>query len=381
MAFRKVEDTGSYSYRIGEMVEGCKLCVQGLKEVIFITGLCPKKPFCFYCPISDEKRGYDKVYANEWPIDKTSDIVTEAKLCNSKGAGITGGDPLARLDRTVKVIKMLKKQFGKAFHIHLYTPLELVDENKIKKLEKAGLDEIRFHPKVDDDKLWIRMFIKTKMSKGVEIPVIPGMLEETKKLLNFIDGNVDFLNLNELEVSDTNINKVSEKGFKTLGQSYAVEGSADTAIKLLNWCVASTRLNVHFCTVKLKDSVQLPNRIKRRAKNIAKDFDMVTEDGALIRAAVYTPDLVPGFGHTRKLKAIKDKPKIVAELKKMRLKIMKQLRISPKSIIVDPLKLRLLTSLKIANKHKDEIKKMNLVIEAVEELPTYDQFEIESEEL
>jgi len=39
------------------------------------------------------------------------------------------------------------------------------------------------------------------------------------------------------------------------------------------------KLNVHYCTAKLKDAVQLTNRIKLRAENIAKPYDLITETG------------------------------------------------------------------------------------------------------
>jgi len=367
---------------VGTLAQGCKLCVKGLKEVIFITGVCPRKPACFYCPISDRKMGKDVMYANERPIEDLKDIVDEAKLCGSKGAGITGGDPLARLNRTIEVIKMLKKEFGEEFHIHLYTSLDLVDAKKIKLLEEAGLDEIRFHPEISNDKLWERLDVETKMDKGVEIPVIPGKIKETKKLITFIDGKVNFLNLNELEISDTNVNKLVDLGFKAKNDvSYGVKDSGEMAMELLDFCKENTGLNVHFCTVRLKDCVQLPKRIKRRAENVAKSYDFVTKEGHLVRGAVYLPELKPGFGYGKKVDEVKKKEKVVEKLKKLRLKLIDNLRLKAQDIEVDRIKLRLLTSIKIVEKNKFFLKGEGLAIEVTEELPTYDQFEIESEEL
>ena len=60
------------------MPRGCQLCVRGSKLVLFVTGLCSMK--CYYCPISDMKRNKDDVWANEWKIEKTDDIIKEAKL-------------------------------------------------------------------------------------------------------------------------------------------------------------------------------------------------------------------------------------------------------------------------------------------------------------
>ena len=171
---RSIYKTSFKSYAIGNLPKGCQLCVKGLKEVVFVTGVCPKKPSCYFCPVSELKFGKDVVYANERPVKNVKEIIDEARLCSSKGAGLTGGDPLSRLGRAIKIIKALKKAFGKSFHIHLYTPLELVNQKVISRLEKAGLDEIRFHPSLGDKRLWERLKAHTTMRKGVEIPVVPG---------------------------------------------------------------------------------------------------------------------------------------------------------------------------------------------------------------
>ena len=115
----KMEKTKYHSWKIGKLAKGCRQCLQGKKTVLFITGICPRH--CDYCPLSEKKFMKDEIYANEWPIDKVEELIKEAELCGSEGAGITGGDPLCRLARTCDFIKRLKKKFGKKFHLHLYT--------------------------------------------------------------------------------------------------------------------------------------------------------------------------------------------------------------------------------------------------------------------
>jgi pyruvate formate-lyase activating enzyme-like uncharacterized protein len=294
-----MEKTPYYSYRIGKLAKGCNECVKGNKSVYFITGLCSSD--CFFCPISDEKKNKDVIYINEWPTKKTRDISREIELCSSTGVGMTGGDPLLCMDRTVKAIRLLKKKID--FHIHLYTPLDHVDRKKLARLAAAGLDEIRFHPDIDDDRLWERLELAREFDwdVGIEIPVIPGKLRETKRLLDFIAGKVDFLNLNELEFSDTNYNRILEHGFKAKDDlSYAVKGSDPMAKALLRYVERKgLKLRVHYCTAKLKDKVQLSGRMKRRSSKASLPFDIVTEDGLLIRGAIYLPELFPGFDYRR----------------------------------------------------------------------------------
>src|SRR3989338_9046570 len=117
MKNRNIIKTPYYSYKLGNLPEGCRLCVKGEKLVVFITGICNNK--CFYCPISEMRSGKDIVYANELDTKfkgKLSEkdfkiLIKEANLCSAKGAGITGGDPLLVAERSADVIKRLKKEF------------------------------------------------------------------------------------------------------------------------------------------------------------------------------------------------------------------------------------------------------------------------------
>ncbi|MDD5178631.1 MAG: radical SAM protein, partial [Candidatus Nanoarchaeia archaeon] len=174
-----MERTKYYSYKTGDLCRGCQLCVTGSKLVLFVTGICARN--CYYCPLSDEKKNKDLVFANEWKVEKDEDMLKEAELCDSKGAGITGGDPLLRLERTIHYIKLLKEKFGKEFHIHLYTIPESITPSNLKGLYDAGLDEIRFHPDLENNKNWnkISLAFGFKWGVGIEIPVIPGKQEQT----------------------------------------------------------------------------------------------------------------------------------------------------------------------------------------------------------
>ncbi|MCK4884022.1 MAG: radical SAM protein, partial [Candidatus Diapherotrites archaeon] len=245
--------------------------------VVFVTGVCPQK--CFYCPISVERGGNDVQAANERPVSSVQDIIEEAKAMDAKGASITGGEPLLVLDRVVSYIKALKKEFGPEFHIHLYTYGDLAGEKEIKALEEAGLDEIRFHL-LGENKERIFPALKSSMSVGVEVPAIPSDSEELFDLVDFvIENKIEFINLNELEFSDSNWDQMVEKKCKQRGEhTYAVEGSMELAIEVLSR-FEKTDVKAHFCSVKIKNGVQLTNRLMRRARNTKKPFETVTNDG------------------------------------------------------------------------------------------------------
>jgi pyruvate formate-lyase activating enzyme-like uncharacterized protein len=376
LKMRKVQKTKHYSWKVGTLPKGCEQCVKGEKLVLFVTGLCSRH--CYYCPISDQKWQKDTTWANEWKIEKKADIIEEARLCNAQGAGLTGGDPLVKFDRVLGFIRLLKKEFGKDFHIHLYTPLDLVTKQKMIDLHETGLDEIRFHLDIEDSSKWDRLEYSRffKGTKGVEIPVIPGKEQELKKLIDFIKNKVSFINLNELEISDGNASKLTEREFMPKDRlSYAVKGSEELAKKLLKHA-GKTKLNVHYCTAKLKDKVQLRNRIKRRAKNIAKKYDVVTPDGTLVRGIVYLKSFVPSFDYKMKLNFANNK-KMIKRLFRLKRELQAEFRIPFNRLDVDNKKLRILMDQKILKKLSRKIKAKNLVPAIVEEYPTYDAMEVE----
>ena len=369
-----------HSYNTGDLPKGCSYCVKGEKLVLFITGLCPRR--CYFCPVSDEKYQKDVVFANELKVRNFNDIITEAKAMNANGAGITGGDPLVKLNRTTSYIEKLKKYFGKKFHIHLYASLNLVVEKTLKKLYLAGLDEIRFHLDLDSKKLWKKLEIAKKFNWdiGVELPLIPTKEKELKEVIDYIYDKVDFLNLNELEVADNNHSNLKQFGFCVKDKiSYAIKGSLELGLRLIDYSnIKGYKIPIHVCTAKLKDAVQLSERIKREAKIVKHSFDIMDKEGMLTRGALYLPELKPGSGYRKKLSKI-SKEKYIKKLNQLAIKIKNQLKLNKKNFIVDKNKPRILLSKKNLIKNKKLFLKMGLIPAIVVEYPTADQFEVEIE--
>jgi len=374
--------TPYHSWCKGPLTEGCAQCVKGKKMVLFITGLCPQK--CFYCPVSEDKFSSDRIFANEWEIKDENnpvEMIEECILTEATGCGITGGDPLVKMERTCNYIKILKKEFGKSFHVHLYTTLSLVTEKNLKMLYEAGLDEIRFHPDLDNDKNWNRLSLAKKYSWkiGVEIPVVPGYEEKTKKLMDFIEEKIEFLNLNELEFSDTNAShyKLDKMNFKQKDHvSYGIRGSQELALKLLEYG-KNKKYTIHFCTAKLKNMVQMGSRLKIRAKNSSAHFDKLTSDGFLYRGAAYLKGFEPGFNYQKKL-STRNKKDII-ELGEITKKLVKTNILKIDDFSLDLPRMRLLLSAKKTEKLKKELKKSGLIPALVTEYPTSDFFTLELE--
>lgn len=371
--------TGFHSWCTGQLSEGCKRCVQGRKLVLFVTGLCGQR--CFYCPVSEKKFGHDAVYANEWKLENAEDpreLLEEARLTEATGAGITGGDPLVKVERCCEYIRLLKKEFGKDFHIHLYTPLKLVTEARLKMLHDAGLDEIRFHPDLDDQTLWPRLDLAKKFdwTIGVEIPVVPGYARQIKAVIDFVAGKVAFINLNELELSDTAAGhyKLNEMGFEPKDSaSYGVRGSDVLGRRMLAYA-QQKGLPAHFCTAKLKDLVQVKNRLKLRAESAALPFDVKTDEGTLLRGCVYLRGLEPGARTKERVAAVP-----LAERKRLLDEMRTKLEhdgIPADKISVDAEHARLLVPRLIIERKAKALKALGIPA-LVEEYPTADALQVD----
>jgi pyruvate formate-lyase activating enzyme-like uncharacterized protein len=367
-----------HSFKSGELCSGCKLCVQGKKTVLFITGLCSRK--CVFCPICSKKYAHDVVFANEWEIknpDNPVELFEEIKMTGASGVGITGGDPLLKLDRTCNYISLLKKEFGSNFHIHLYTSLDLISIDVLEKLFLSGLDEIRFHFDLDDESLWHRIDFAREFnwSFGVEVPILPNKRSELFRLIDFLKGKVDFLNLNELEFSDTDTSHYDLSNYERKNNSsYAARGSLELGLILLKKC-SVLNLNAHLCTAKLKNVVQVGERLKRRALNVALSFDEITSEYLLFRGAIYLKGFEPGFNY--KQGSLKKSP--LKDLSALKEKLLFLGLFDFDELFIDEVRSRLLSHASLVEKNSDVLKSLNLVPALVEEYPSSDFFCVDLE--
>lgn len=376
---RILECHPSFDAKLGGLSRGCTECLKGNKTVLFVTGLCPRH--CYYCPISEEKWAKDESYANEWKFATKEELFQEIRLCNSTGVGITGGDPLVKRERTCDFITSVKEVFGKAFHVHLYTSLDLVTPDCLALLSRAGLDEIRVHPDIKNETLWhkINGLSTYAWDVTVEIPVIPHLEEQTKKLMLFCEEKINFMNLNELEMSDTNKTNLTKRGDRVKHKlSHGVAQSEETAMRLLAFAKNRFTYAVHYCSSRSKDR-QMAKRIQKRAKNVKLATDHETDEGTLIRGVIYLPTLVPGFGYQQKIARLSSKEKIQNKslLKQAKKELAQKLRLSPSRLHLDLFKLRLLTSVRVVEKHAQRIRQAGFLPAFVEEYPTQDALEVQ----
>lgn len=265
--------------------QGCILCHQGAKMVLFVTGRCHRN--CWYCPLSSERKNTDTVFANEVPVDVPSQIIEVAESMSALGTGVTGGEPLLVLDKVVEYCGLLKEHFGNEHQIHLYTAKAPSGEDLA--ALQGVVDEIRLHPPRECwETILASDFIRSaKRAKemgfdiGIEVPALPGL-----DLLIPALPCLDFLNINELEWGETNAYQMRERGYDLADPLHnAIDGAKTWAEELVK------HDKVHWCSSAFKDSVQLRERLKRIAQNTARPFDEITDDGTVVYGV-----LEPGAG-------------------------------------------------------------------------------------
>ena len=260
--------------------------------VLFVTGLCRFR--CFYCPVSPARNQLDVVYANERRVRSDEDVLEEARAIGAAGTGITGGDPLGVVDRVEHYVRLLKETFGPQHNIHLYT--HEPNSEKLARLARAGLDEFRLHiphylwgPLSSEGGAYRAVLEQAPewgIRRGVEIPVLPDKEAELRRLLKALDTiGVDFVNLNELEFSETNETKMRERHYRVDPRNgWGVRGSRAVAERLVRELALS--VPIHYCSSRFKDGVQLRQRLLRRAERTAPRFAPRTEDGTMVLGIV-----------------------------------------------------------------------------------------------
>ena len=267
----------------GTLPRGCELCMRGLKVVVFVTGVCGIN--CFYCPLSLERRRVDAFYVDEERVEDLSDILDEIAFVRARGISITGGEPLHVIDRVVDIIELVKSVYGSGFHVHLYTTGLGASPTIFKALERVGLDELRFH--VVGEWVWkyVEMAVHSlSIDVGIEIPALPKIDMVLRVIERAAGLGIKFVNLNELEVSETNMEKLLLRGFKISSDGRTVVGSADVAKRAIEIAAEQNlKVSVHFCPAVFKDRIQHRYRLLRKAITCAEPGVEVEDDGLLIK--------------------------------------------------------------------------------------------------
>ncbi|MFX0182955.1 MAG: hypothetical protein ACFE95_07740 [Candidatus Hodarchaeota archaeon] len=365
---KMVNKTSWGSLFTGSLSRGCQQCINGEKLVVLVTTNCSSK--CFYCPLSVERKNSPYAFANERPIKEINDLVLESSIMDAKGASMTGGDPLEKhsVFQTLNFCRVLRAKYPKDFHIHLYTRGKELTLETLSKLTPY-IDEIRFHVKnLRKDFKPAELATQFELDVGVEVPIIPTKgLDFYRELITHFETLLPpsdqfyFINLNELEVSETNYRNLLAHNLRCDHQNpSAIDGSAKLGRQIVTWASNHTKIPVHYCSLRTKDSIQLTNRLYRIAMNVKLPSDVVIPDG---------PD--KGLLLRGVIKSEKN------NLEYIRRVMISTFQIPEDLITHDTKRKRLLTNAALLDELKTQIKTIfsDITLGLVEEYPTYDQLQ------
>ncbi len=333
--------------------EGCIQCQRGSKLVLFVTGKCHWG--CDYCPLSDNRRESPDMFANERRCSSWADVIEEGHAMRATGTGITGGDPMLDMEKSLEAVHQLKAAFGKEHHIHLYTSIPF-QVDRAADFGAAGLDEIRFH--LLDGTLTkylpiIQACADAGIHVGIELPCEPDKEEQLFALLDTLhDSPVEFLNLNELEITVGNQENMDVRGFNLSGGiTAAAEGSAELALRLKD---AAQDMNFHlkFCSSHYKDAGQLRARFRRRGQANLRPYETLSDDDTILFGSIPT--------------TLEDASEDVAELKQ-------ELGVAEGWIRYDAEHQRIELPLSLAEELAEVL---NVPVHLIEVHPTHDRLEV-----
>jgi len=190
---------------------GCKSCLLGTGlSAIRKTNKCNIE--CKFCYNYGELDNIPPVGEGMWEIGGTKFYEKDIDLLLSTYKKPTGIcyvylEPFMEIEKYYSIIKRFK---AAKIYQHLYTNGILANEENLKALGEAGLDEIRFNlgaancsDKVIESIKTAKKYIK---SVGIETPMTPEFFDGfMKKKEMILETGLDFINCAELHLNENNI--------------------------------------------------------------------------------------------------------------------------------------------------------------------------------
>ena len=262
------------SWYVNHISPACQTCQTSIGSTTFFISLkCHRD--CFFC-FNPNQEDY------EYHLAHTRDLIAELDALRASGQrvlhlALTGGEPLLHKEETMKFFQHARQNFPYAY-TRLYTSGDQLDRETLQSFKQAGVNEIRFSIRLHDTENAIRhtykqiaLAVEYIPHVMVEMPVLPGALEEMKDILLKLDElGVFGINLLELCFPFHNAELFRERGyhikarpFRVLydywyGGGVPIAGSEAVCLDLIDFAL-ETRLNlgVHYCSLENKHTGQL----------------------------------------------------------------------------------------------------------------------------
>ncbi len=262
-----------------QISKGCLMCGMGYWSCLFITSRC--NAHCFYCPAAQLK---DEKPESQGLLFPTADSYAEyINFFGFKGVSFSGGEPLLYFDRTLEYLKKVRSKCDNSIYIWLYTNGLLADEQKLKKLAKNGLNEIRFdigatHFSLDH----------VHKAKGIidnvtiEIPAVPEEKDKIISLLpDMIKAGVTNFNLHHMRLTHYNAPKLLKKNYSYLPAEHPLVFESElAALEILDYARSQNiELGINYCSFDFKNRFQKAGFRKQILHKLGKDDDYITDNG------------------------------------------------------------------------------------------------------
>ena len=258
----------------GPKSSACKACAKGIgTATLFLSFQCHRD--CYFCFNPNQSNyEYYRCHKNDWKKELDQILASGETMTH---LALTGGEPLLYKDDAIAFFQYVKDHFTDV-HTRLYTAGDLLTPEILQGLKDAGLHEIRFSIKLEDTKEK-QQGILDKMAEAkkyipdvmVEMPVIPGHLEEMKELLVKLDEiGIYGINLLEFCFPLNNADAFAENGFKIKYPPHQVlynfwyagglpiSGSEVEALELVIFAAEKgLKLGAHYCSLENKHFGQI----------------------------------------------------------------------------------------------------------------------------
>jgi pyruvate formate-lyase activating enzyme-like uncharacterized protein len=266
---------GGKSVYVNRISPACQACQTGVDSLTFSMSLkCHRH--CFFCFNPNEK-GY------EYRRDCIQDSAAELDVLHANNeplhyVALTGGEPLLHKKETVRFFQRARQNFPSA-HTRLYTCGDHLDRETLQALKDAGLNEIRISIRLEDSESARRhTFNQVALAQEyvsnvmVEMPVLPGALDEMKSILTRLDElRVFGINLLELCYPYHNAGEFRARGYRIKARPFCVlynydvypgglpvAGSEAVCLDLIEFALqVGLKLGVHYCSVENRNTSQV----------------------------------------------------------------------------------------------------------------------------
>jgi uncharacterized protein len=284
----------------------CVACQTGEGSITYFISLrCHRD--CFYC-FNPNQENYEH-FATE-KRDLPAELKNmAAQHIRVQHLALTGGEPLLFKEQAVDFFRTAQQEFPRAY-TRLYTSGDQADATTLAALKQAGLQEIRFSIRMHDTEK-ARQFTldRIRLAKEyipyvmVEMPVLPGTLEEMKNLLTELERiGIFSINLLELCFPFNNAAEFQRRGYRIKTPPYRVlynywyagglpiAGSEELCLDLLEFALDSGfKLGVHYCSLENKHTGQVYQQ--NRAGTLSPTIYVSRKDFFLKTAKVFGKEI------------------------------------------------------------------------------------------